>query len=188
MSDMNEKIKSYVYGIRDVSSAVRNAIIEIDKNIADMQRQDAYSEQYREDYNKRMQSKRKDEISKGLKQTEELTEKYKADVNDYFIPKGEELTGDVSLFTSGISLTHEQLENMVERYKGNQTMTQLIYDYAESHGISMINPGKQVKNDMLHLADVMMSYYRSVVYRPEFSDIWFNDDYVNGIFDDLLVK
>ena len=70
MSDMNEKIKSYVYGIRDVSSAVRNAIVEIDKNIADMQRQDAYSEQYREDYNKRMQSKRKDEISKGLKQTE----------------------------------------------------------------------------------------------------------------------
>lgn len=50
-----------------------------------------------------------------------------------------DITDDVKLFTAGIKLKARDIEGILERNKGNATMTQIALRYAEENGVDMGN-------------------------------------------------
>ncbi|WP_026493079.1 hypothetical protein [Butyrivibrio sp. XPD2002] len=51
--------------------------------------------------------------------------------------RGESLTDDAKLFNCGVELSPKDVQGILDRNKGNSTMEQLTYKYAEAHNISL---------------------------------------------------
>ena len=66
-----------------------------------------------------------------------MCEEYKKQLLSEDALKGAEITEDAKLFSSGITLTKEDLDAMLERNKGNRTMVQLVCRFAEEHDIQL---------------------------------------------------
>ena len=51
--------------------------------------------------------------------------------------RGEDLTPDAAILTSGIKITLEELADLADRYKDNYTMTRALLDYAQANRESL---------------------------------------------------
>ncbi len=140
-----------------------------------------YSKEYATECFKEFESKKFALISESNRKANELVGSYKKQVHEEFATKGEDLTEDAKLLSSGINFTAAELDELAEKHAGNRTMERLIYDFADRNGIIMYNK-RPTESDKLELADSLMNWHRSVTQRPEYADIWTSDDYFNEAF------
>ena len=110
----------------------------------------------------------------GKQEVTELCEKYASELSAEDALKGSELTEDAKLLNSGIKLNKRDYEAMLERNKGNRTMTQLIYRSAEEAGLKM---GNYTGNS------ATISALRSVPYTAEVCMKWADKQ---NVFNQLL--
>lgn len=73
----------------------------------------------------------------GKAEVERLCEEYKVELRKADALNGNDLTDDAKLLSSGVKLSKKDLEYMLDRNKGNNTMTQLILRYADENGMKM---------------------------------------------------
>lgn len=184
---MKQKIKRFALDVRAVAERVHKSLIAKDKEIdgfaAEMSKK--YTDEYAKPRLIELQREREALVTGGEKEVESIAERYKRDVQEYFTFRGADLTDDAKLFSTGIELPRDQLYTMAEQYKNNQTMLQLIFDYADKHKI-VIPVDRASKQEALAFADTMRSYYNSVAQRPWYADLWFNDEYFKGIYEDVV--
>lgn len=73
--------------------------------------------------------------TEGVEVVTVMCEEYKKQLLSEDALRGSQITDDAKLFSSGISLTKEDLDAMLERNKDNRTMAQIICRYADEHDI-----------------------------------------------------
>ena len=61
-------------------------------------------------------------------------------VTKFFALDGSKVHEDAKIFDYDVTLTEEQLQNLVEKHKENSFMLQLIRKYAENHNILIVMP------------------------------------------------
>ena len=143
LNDKKEKIddidRKIEYGIYD-NSKLNNQKKTIKKEMSDLQAQYA------------------DEIKT-------LCSDYVRELNNADVLKGEELTDDVKLLESNINLSEKNIQMMVERNKGNNTMQKVINQYAREHDVNVgvyINPYQesiQAVNNLPYTAEVVERWF-----------------------------
>ena len=165
------------------SGEVRKVALEHLKKVKEINSRidklNAEKKNFRTAYFKEQMQTLTEEKSRVIREGEAIVKKmgneYKERIHNEYLPKGEELTEDAALFSSAIAISHRQLEELADKYKDNNTMLQMIYQYSERNRIPLGKHGK-TEAERASLADVMTNYYSSVVSRPEYSDIWEDDN------------
>lgn len=84
-----------------------------------------------------------------------------------------ELTDDVKLLQSGITLLPRDIQGILERNKGNRTMTQIVLRYAKEHGIETgtYYIGGQAEEENARNLDGILSYYKKWIDKPQAKDM-----------------
>lgn len=140
-----------------------------------------YSDSFYNQELKKLTDEKNGIIVTGKAKVEKMADEYRAKIHSDFQLKGEELTEDAALFSSAISISHRQLEELAEKHKNNNTMLQMIYQYAERNQVPLGKHGK-TESERLAFVDSMVNYYKSVTGRPEYSDIWEDDNHFETAF------
>lgn len=101
----------------------------------------------------------------------EAVEQYKSDARARNQLRGEDMTPDANLLSSGLPLSKEDLQAIFDRSKGNYTMQTLTMRYADQHKISLDGIFFTTEQTS-EAADTMGKYARNALTRPEYRDIW----------------
>lgn len=128
------------------------------------------SQVYKENIAK-AEAERRDALEKAVYDLEECHKKFREEIKDRYLPKGEELTPDANIFTSNIELTPDEIVSYMEKYSNNNSMTRLIIDYAKKKGIEPNDKMKAYKfltskEEMLIASDKLLAYCRSALTDP----------------------
>lgn len=170
---------------KDVRALTINNLVEVRKidklikEMREMERDQVFTKEYVDGKIAELKSKRSQIIRDGKAQVMQMADNYHAKIREEFMPKAEDITADAALFTSGITLTPDQLDVLAERYAGNATMTQLVYDHAENRGIRL-NRHRVTEAEKAALATNLLGYYSSAMQRPDFPE-WESDSYFEEI-------
>lgn len=99
----------------------------------------------------------------------DMIEQYRQEVAKLNNLDPAELTDDVRLFQSGISLMPRDIQGILERNAGNRTMTQIALRYAKEHGIDIGRTyyiGGQQEEETAHGLDDILTYYAKWIDKP----------------------
>ena len=156
-------------------------IVELGKKQKELEgRMNDYSDSHFKELSQEIQLKIDEAISNGRKKVAEAGERYKEQLKEDFTMKGEELTDDAKLFSSGILLSDSDINSLSDKYKNNRTMTALISQYAEKNNLHIMKPAKTMAEE-LELTESLNNYYESAVSRPYFPE-WTSDEYFEKAF------
>lgn len=95
--------------------------------------------------------------------------KYRADAAELDNLDPAELTDDVKLLQSGITLKPRDIQGMLKRNEGNRTMLQIILRYAEEHKIDTggtFYVGGQQEKQTADSLDQIIHYYEKWIDKP----------------------
>lgn len=131
----------------EVKSCLREGITKSQKarkNLASMEKQKksgVYSQKYvNEELTPQIYNARQ-EIEgiyiDAMNRAKMLCEKHIADVAQTETLKGADITEDAKLFNVGVSLNKSDIMAIISRNKGNKTMEQLAFRYANDHNIKL---------------------------------------------------
>ena len=129
---------------------------------------------------KEAQNRRDAVIAEGRKKIEWEISDFKKSVRQRYTPKGAELTEDAALLNSGITLTRADLETLWDKHSGNITMQRLLSEYAESHKI-IIGRTYFSEESKMDAADTMRQYFNNAMQRPEYGDVWRNEEWFTKV-------
>lgn len=178
---------SYKNDIRTLTTKAIKELNEVNAKIKDLKKveKNYYKPRY-EELMKELTDVREALIAGTIKKATELADNYKKGVREKLAPKGEELTADAALLTSGINLTGDELNTLFDKYKGNYTMQRLISEYASKNDVKSfmrVVATEAVYNDA---ADHLLTYTKSALSRPEYADLMLSDDYFKQITPDVM--
>lgn len=80
-----------------------------------------------------------------------------------------ELTDDVKLLQSGITLLPRDIQGILKRCEGNRTMTQIVLRYAKEHDIDTGGTfyiGGQQEEQTARGLDTILTYYKNWIDKP----------------------
>ena len=152
---------------------------EISKDIAERDKLEEkiksgrYSPQALKDdiYPKRDALRRKiDSAAEGaIQEAKNLVAQYRTDAAKLNNLDPAELTDDVKLLQSGITLLPRDIQGILERNKGNRTMTQIVLRYAKEHNIDTGGTyyiGGQAEEETARNLDSLLFYYKNWIDKP----------------------
>lgn len=171
---------SYRKNIFNITTETLGEIAKIDKKIADLKRdRSRYSDAFYRESLQKLRDERLAVIQNGEANAKKQLEAFETRVHEAFRMRPEQLTDDARLLQSGIKFSAVELDEMLGRYNNNPTMRRVISDYAESNGIRISSI--RTEASALEAAKALQNYYRSAVSRPEYADIWENEERFNGL-------
>ena len=157
---------------------------EISKDIAERDKLEEkiksgrYSPQALKDdiYPKRDALRRKIETASegAIQEARNLVAQYRADAAELNNLDPAELTDDVKLLQSGITLLPRDIQGILKRNAGNRTMTQIVLRYAKEHNIDMGGTyyiGGQAEEENARNLDGILSYYKKWIDKPQAKDM-----------------
>lgn len=107
--------------------------------------------------------------SDALKKARGLVEQYRQDAADRETLNPAELTDDIKLLQSGISLNTKDIKGMLKRNTNNRTMSQIILRYAADHNIDtggVIYVGGEAEAETAKHLDEIISIYGKWINQP----------------------
>ena len=111
---------------------------------------------------------------------------YKNSVSDGNKLKGEDLTADAQLLSSGLALEKADLQAIFDRSKGNYTMQSLVMRYAEQHNINIDR--MFFSTEQTHeAAERLGNYAKNALTRPEYMAIWSDEKQCEKIESPALI-
>lgn len=173
---------AFTKDIRALTISNLQEIRNIDKliqQLKDLEQKQVYTKEYVEREISTLKEERSRIVREGKEKVTQMADDYRARIREEFMPKPEDITADGALFTSGIILTESQLETLADRYADNMTMTQLIFDHAESRGIHL-HRQRATEKARTSIADNMLHYYSSAMQRPDFPE-WESEEYFENL-------
>lgn len=179
-------MKNFAKDVRTLTIKNLEEIRKIDKiikNVKELEQEKIYTWEYAASEIAKLKALQSQIIKDGKTKVMQMAGEYRAKLRDEFMPRAEDITTDAALFTSGIALTSDQLDVLAARYTDNRTMTQLIYDHAESRGITL-SRHRVTEAEKASLADNLVSYYSSAMQRPYFPE-WESDSYFEALTDGM---
>ena len=172
---------TYKQNIYELTKDTLGKIAEIDGKISALQREsDNYSKEYFKIRMEDLNNQKETLILTSTAQAKRLCEDVKKTIHANFTPKAEHITDDAKLLRSGLKLTASELEEMVDRYKDNHTMSRLVWDYAADNDI-MLNRDRVTEADKCEAAETLVNYHTSAISRPMFADQWLDGGYFDSI-------
>lgn len=99
-----------------------------------------------------------------------LCDNFRKGAEQRWAPKGEEVTPDAQLLTSGLPLNGHDLELLFDKHNGNNTMQRMINDYAQTHHINDFSRKYEGIQADYDLADNMEHYITNILDRPQFAE------------------
>ena len=170
--------------VQTVYSTLETRTDEISKVIAERDaleekiKSGRYSPQTLKDeiYPKRdaLKSKVQSMCDSAMKEAENHVAQYRADAAELNNLDPAELTDDVKLLQSGITLLPRDIQGMLKRNSGNRTMTQIILRYAKEHNIETGGTyyiGGQQEEETARGLDTIISYYAKWIDKPNAKDM-----------------
>ena len=91
-----------------------------------------------------------------------LVQQYRQEAADLDNLDPAELTDDVKLLQTGVALLPRDIQGILERNKGNRTMTQIVLRYAQEHNIDvggLTYVGGQQEKQTADNLDTLIDYY-----------------------------
>lgn len=165
--------------VQTVYSTLETRTDEISKDIAERDKLEEkiksgrYSPQALKDdiYPKRDALRRKiqDASAGAIQEAKNLVEQYRQDAAKLNNLNPAELTDDVKLLQSGITLLPRDIQGILERNKGNRTMTQIVLRYAKEHDIDTGGTfyiGGQQEEQTARGLDTILLYYKNWIDKP----------------------
>lgn len=110
-------------------------------------------------------------VERWVKAITEAVELYKGETSGKNQIRGEELTADAALLSSGLPLSKADLQAIFDRSAGNYTMQVLSMRYADQHQID-IGRVFFTPEQTNQAADNLGSYAKNALTRPEYREIW----------------
>ena len=104
-----------------------------------------------------------------LQEARNLVEQYRQDAAELNNLNPADLTDDVKLLQSGITLLPRDIQGMLQRNKGNRTMSQIILRYAKEHDIDTGGTyyvGGQEEKETADGLDAIIHYYKNWIDKP----------------------
>lgn len=104
-----------------------------------------------------------------IAEAENHISQYRADAAELNNLDPAELTDDVKLLQSGITLLSRDIQGMLKRNSGNRTMTQIILRYAKEHNIETNGTfyiGGQKEEETAKSLDTILFYYKGWIDKP----------------------
>jgi ribosomal protein L20 len=87
---------------------------------------------------------------------------YIARVEEWAQVRGEDLTVDAGLLSSGIEINEKDLNDMATRYRANYTMMRAIRDYADARGLAVYRLFKTSPEHKKDAMDGLAEFFNSV--------------------------
>ena len=172
---------SYSKQIYNLAKSTVERMAEYDEKIRKFEERkaDFSPEYYRAELNK-LKNEKNEIISANGRTASALYELQKDKIRAEFTLNPEQISEDAKLLQYGFGFTSSDIEKLLDKHKGNRTMERLISDYAQAHNI--VHTRKvETESSKLAKAETMRSYYESVVKRPQFSDVWFDEGYFSEL-------
>ena len=104
-----------------------------------------------------------------LKEAQSHIDQYRQDAAELNNLDPAELTDDVKLLQSGITLLPRDVQGMLKRNSGNRTMTQVILRYAQEHNIDTGGTyyiGGQAEEENARNLEGILYYYKNWIDKP----------------------
>ena len=163
---------SFTTAFRSNALGVLDKLKKKDAEIAELQKaKGQYSKNYFSSMMEKAEGERSELIRAGRHEAQRQIDEFKKGLHERYAPDGEKLTADAALLTSGRALNADDLDGLMQKHAGNFTMQRLISEYAERNEIHTNHKFfSEAAKGMA--ADHLMSFYNSVVARPEFADLW----------------
>ena len=170
---MDNNIVQTVYDALEVSSEeIGKTVSECDK-LEEKIKSGRYSPQALKDdiYPKRDALRRKvqDDSAAALDAAKKLIAQYRADAAELNNLDPAELTDDIKLLQSGITLLPRDIQGILKRNSGNRTMTQIVLRYAKEHNIDMgatYYIGGQQEEETAQNLETILLYYKKWIDKP----------------------
>lgn len=104
-----------------------------------------------------------------LKNAQDLIDKYRAEAAEANVLNPADITDDVKLLQSGITLLPRDIQGILDRNKGNRTMTQIVLRYAQEHNIDTggtYYTGGQQEEEIAKALEGILFYYKNWIGTP----------------------
>ena len=172
---------SYSRKILDLAKNTVNQLTENSNKMRELEARKAnYASEYYKSLVEELKRERDEILWNGNHAAADLHEAQKIKVREEFTLNPEQIADDAKLLQYGFNFTVEDVDKLLDKYKGNRTMERLITDYAQGRNIKP-NRSIETESSKLAQAEKMHTYYKSVVARPEYADTWFDDAYFSKI-------
>lgn len=147
INEVYESLKKSTAALTDKRNKCKALEKELNNNV--------FSEIYKKDTLRPKLDKLKASITADKKaaidEVKALIKEYQGELYDLDNLHPEDMTEDAKLFTSGVRLNRRDLEAILSRNKDNNTMEQMVYRYAEEHGVDM--GGKTYHNHSIQIQE-----------------------------------
>lgn len=103
-----------------------------------------------------------DDSARAIDKAKGLVNQYRQDAERLNDLDPSAITDDIKLLTAGVPLLDRDIRAILDRNKGNRTMTQLALRYAKEHGIDMKGTyyvGGHAELETAKNLDTILSYY-----------------------------
>lgn len=168
---------SFTGRIRNITLSTLDELDRANAEIAELKRNKTqYYKPHFEELMTAATEKRNRVITKGRSAVYGEIDDFKKNVKQSYTLDGEQLHPDAALLNSGLALSFDDLERLMDKHKGNHTMERLLHEYAKKNDIHVgrVYVGE---NDLIEAADTMRQYFENVMHRPEYGDIWRNQEW-----------
>lgn len=168
---------SYTTQVYNIAKTTRKNLMDIDKKISDLEaKQRDYSPNLYEETHRKLVEQRKEASDNGIRGFNSAFDAYKKATHEWFTLDGSSATDDMKLLDGKISIDHDALLEMFNKYKDNYTMQKAIADYGANH--DTFCPLRS-EDDEIIKARALRNFYDGSVSHLDLPDNtwdgWFND-------------
>ena len=121
-----------------------------------------------------LRNQARNQAEAAIQEAKNLVSQYRADAAELNNLDPAELTDDVKLLQSGITLLPRDIQGILKRNAGNRTMTQIVLRYAKEHNIDTGGTyyiGGQPEEETARGLDTIISYYAKWIDKPNAKDM-----------------
>ena len=120
-----------------------------------------------------LRAKIQDDSAKAIREAGALVAQYRADAAELDCLDPAQITDDIKLLQSGITLRPRDIEAILKRNSENRTMTQIVLRYAQDHKIDVkayYSGGDEEEKTARGLENVLY-YYKNWIDKPNAMDM-----------------